>query len=248
MKKFTTLLLASAVLLGFISCNNKDDNPGGGIGRTLSGTIADMPQAAGAMTLKVTADVEASSDDVVLTECSVAANGSFTLELPETVPANCLVAYSESDIEFGGMPGMEDDKWLTVSNKDAKICPVDFKLYDGEEYIDDNIIYGHIQLVLGMPTAVSQAAYIYADSPFTISGTTEATIDDIDPEELPIPVDAMKVKVNVNLSLAKGWNVMVAHIAISVTATELVVTMTADNNVPAESKWMFESNMDIFDF
>lgn len=244
MKKITTVLLASAVMLGFISCEKNNEASGDGVGKTLSGTIVDVPQDAGAMILKAIAYSD--TDEGVLAEGAVAANGNFRLELPGTVPSKLLTPYSESDINIGGIMDMDGvpENWVTVSNENAKVCLVSFELYGDDDPVDD-IYCAYLQYLLGVPSNIALATYLYADSPFTVSGSTEFSIDADMSDVFPIaPSESVKVKVDVASSFAKGWNVMAASIVLSATAEEVVATVTVNNTVPSECKWQLSSDLD----
>lgn len=201
--------------MAFVCCDPTDKNGPDNDYTSISGTIQNMPS--GSYVLK--AVVYDDDDDLVLAECNVAANGSFSLQLPETVPN----AYLEG---FGDL----EDSDITISNPNAKVGSIYLELYDGDdEYVDD-VYYASISIT---ETAISllQAMPTYCNAAVTATGTTK--FDDEDEEDIPMTV---------SLSFAKGWGWTVLNLNVNLANETASASMTT--KLPNGMRWYLQEYLD----
>ncbi len=209
MKKILTFFTVAAACLVLAACG-KDGDPV----YTLSGVIQNMPTDAAKYTLKATIDGPAA--DLVYT-CDVAANGSFSLQLPAVVPD----AYLESYIE-GEAPAT-----LLVSSPDAKMNIVSIELYrDGS--LEDEVVFASYSLKEASPGATSlhinQAVPCYSSSSFTVTGF----------------MDEDGTNVDMDMDFTTGWNWIVESAII---ASDGADSASGTTTLPGGMKWYMLDNL-----
>ncbi len=217
MKKHSIILTIAATALVLVACGkDKNEGPDHSGGYTsISGTIQNMPDDAESYTLK--AIVDGDEDDLSVATCDVAANGSFSLQLPAAV-ADAYLENAGSNIPDG----------IEISDPNAKIGMLWLELYADGEYMDD-LVYASFSGALP-EISISIATPVYSTSNFKMTGSGVTEVFDFD-----------DVEMSMDMRFVKGWNWMVLSVNGNIT-TETFSGSSA-TKLPGGMMWYLDEDL-----
>lgn len=211
MKKIVILVIA-AVSMALVACGKEEASGKKGGFTSLSGTIEYMPTGAEKYELKLylileSPDPMVAETRIAVATCDVAANGTFSLGLPETVNEDYLINLDDVDIL--------DSPDMIFSNPDAKVVRVSISLYGDDHYMDD-LVYVSV-VIRKLEKQTTLASPIYCDSDCTVTGSS----------------DLDGIQASVNISLVKGWN----WIVINTKEELIYSSGSITSKRPTQTKW-----------
>jgi hypothetical protein len=204
-----TVFVCTATI--FAACNKEEDEVNA---VTINATVEEG--ASYATSIDDVKAVIADGDSILFVVASGNyTNGGFSLTLPKSIDGKYLSAM-DTDMPEG----------IKISDSKVKGCSVGFNGYKSGEIVG---MFQNGKIEDEMFTATE--SYLFVDGNIKISGSSTETSD--------LMGTPITLKTNYDLTLKKGWNLAYLNITITVTETEIIMTLDISNTQLSGLKWYF---------